>query len=98
MVFDTTNRKWTEPEDLPEGCPAWSHDGKYLYFRSFDVKDPAFFRMRISDRHRERIAEINLRRDQFDWFWWNGLAPDDSPLLLRDESSEEIYALDWLLP
>jgi len=34
-----------------------------------------------------------------DWFfWWNGLAPDDSPLILRHESSEEIYALDWLLP
>ena len=98
MLFDGTNRKWTEPEDLPEGCPAWSHDGKYLYFQSFDVKEPAFFRMRISDRRRERLAEINLRRDQFDWFWWNGLAPGDSPLVLRDESSEEIYALDWLLP
>jgi Tol biopolymer transport system component/DNA-binding winged helix-turn-helix (wHTH) protein len=98
MLFDATNRKWTEPEDLPEGCPAWSHDGKYLYFQSFDVKEPAFFRMRISDRKRERLAGINLRRTQPDWFWWNGLAPDDSPLVLRDESSEEIYALDWLLP
>jgi hypothetical protein len=54
--------------------------------------------MRISDRKRERLAEINLRRNQAGWFWWNGLAPDDSPLLLRDQSSEEIYALDWLLP
>jgi Tol biopolymer transport system component/DNA-binding winged helix-turn-helix (wHTH) protein len=98
MLFDATNQKWTEPENLPEGCPAWSHDGKYLYFQSFDVKEPAFFRMRVSDRKRERFAEINLRRNEADWFWWNGLAPDDSPLLLRDESSEEIYALDWLLP
>jgi len=98
MLFDVTNRKWTEPEDLPEGCPAWSHDGKYLYFQSFDVKEPAFFRMRVSDRKRERLTGVNLRRVQADWFWWNGLAPDDSPLVLRDESSEEIYALDWLLP
>jgi Tol biopolymer transport system component/DNA-binding winged helix-turn-helix (wHTH) protein len=98
MLFGVANRKWTEPENLPEGCPAWSHDGKYLYFQSFDVKEPAFFRMRISDRKRERLTGINLRRVQADWFWWNGLAPDDSPLVLRDESSEEIYALDWLLP
>jgi Tol biopolymer transport system component/DNA-binding winged helix-turn-helix (wHTH) protein len=98
MLFDTTSRKWSEPEDLPEGCPAWSHDGMYLYFQSFDVKEPALFRMRISDRKRERLANINLRRNEADWFWWNGLAPDDSPLVLRDESSEEIYALDWFLP
>jgi hypothetical protein len=29
---------------------------------------------------------------------WTGLAPDDSPLALRDISSYEIYALDWQLP
>jgi hypothetical protein len=62
------------------------------------VKDPTFWRTRISDRKRERLGEINLRRVQADWFWWNGLAPGDSPLVLRDESSEEVYALDWLLP
>jgi Tol biopolymer transport system component len=98
MLFDATGRKWSEPEDLPEGCPAWSHDGKYLYFQSFDVKEPAFFRMRISDRKRERLAEINLRRNEAGWLWWNGLTPDDSPLVLRDESNEEIYALDGLVP
>jgi serine/threonine protein kinase len=27
-----------------------------------------------------------------------GLAPDDSPLLVRDISSQEIYALDWQAP
>ena len=43
-------------------------------------------------------AWATRRRNQFGWFWWNGLAPDDSPLVLRDESSEEIYALDWVLP
>jgi Tol biopolymer transport system component/DNA-binding winged helix-turn-helix (wHTH) protein len=97
-LFDMASRKWTESVELPEGCPAWSHDGKYLYFQTFDVKEPAFFRMRISDLKRERVADITLRRNQFGSFWWNGLAPDDSPLVLRDESSEEIYALDWVLP
>jgi Tol biopolymer transport system component len=98
MLFDASNRKWSEPEDLPEGCPAWSHDGKYLYFQSFDVKQPALFRLRISDRKREQLAEINLRRSEAFWFWGNSLTPDDSPLVLRDESAEEIYALDWQLP
>ncbi|HET8967480.1 MAG TPA: hypothetical protein VFN20_14735 [Candidatus Acidoferrum sp.] len=26
---------------------------------------------------------------------WTGLAPDDSPLVLRDTSVEEVYALNW---
>jgi len=26
---------------------------------------------------------------------WTGLAPDDSPLVLRDTSVEEVNALDW---
>jgi len=100
MLFDTSSRNWMDPSDLQEGCPAWSRDGKYLYFQSFDVKEPAFFRLRISDRKRERVTGINFRRVAVpaSWFWWNGLAPDDSPLVLRDESVEEIYALDWALP
>jgi Tol biopolymer transport system component len=98
MLFDAASRKWMEPVPLSEGCPAWSRDGIYLYFQSFDVKDPAFFRMRVSDRRRERVADIDARRVQADFFWWNGLTPDGSPLFLRDESTEEVYALDWQLP
>jgi hypothetical protein len=26
------------------------------------------------------------------------MAPDDSPLLLRDTGTQEIYALDWQVP
>ena len=98
LLFDLGASKWSEPIDLQEGCPEWSRDSQYLYLQSFDVKDPAFFRIRISDRKRERLADINVSRVESNWFWWTGLTPDDSPLLLRDKSSEEIYALDWQLP
>jgi hypothetical protein len=30
--------------------------------------------------------------------FWLGLAADDSPLFLRDRSTHEIYALDWVAP
>jgi hypothetical protein len=29
---------------------------------------------------------------------WMGLAPDGSPLVLRDRSTRELYALDWDAP
>ncbi len=98
MLFDSGTRRWTELTELSEGCPTWSRDGHYLYFQSFDVNNPEFFRLRISDRRRDRVARINFRRVQTGWYWWNGLTPDSSPVVLRDESTEEVYALDWELP
>jgi eukaryotic-like serine/threonine-protein kinase len=98
MLFDSSTQKWTELGDLQEGCPTWSRDGGYLYFQSFDAKDPAFYRLRVSDKKRELVASINFRRRAAEPYWWNGLTPDESPLVMRDESVTEIYALDWQVP
>jgi hypothetical protein len=98
MLFIFRAQKWAELTELSDGCPTWSRDGQYLYFQSFDVNSPEFLRVRVSDEKRDSIARINFRRVQADWYWWNGLKPDDSPVVLRDESSQEIYALDWELP
>ena len=78
------------------GFPSWSHDGQYLYFDSFLTEDPAFFRVRISDRQLERLAGLKAIHR----LWgpngeWSGLGPDDSLLVTRDIGSPEIYALDW---
>jgi hypothetical protein len=55
-------------------------------------------RVRIRDRKLERVADLkNFRRTGY-WGGWMGLAPDDSPLLLRDIGTQEIYALDWQAP
>jgi hypothetical protein len=32
------------------------------------------------------------------FFPWNGVAPDGSPILVRDISTQEIYALDVQFP
>jgi hypothetical protein len=31
-------------------------------------------------------------------YWWSGITPDGSPLVLRDVGTQEIYALDWQVP
>jgi Tol biopolymer transport system component len=99
MVFNSSAQKWTELTEQVQGCPAWSGDSEYIYFQSFDAKGPAFSRVRILDRMRERFASIDFRRVQGGHeLWWNGLTPDDSLLALRDEGTQEIYALDLELP
>jgi len=43
----------------------------------------------------ELVASLKgLRRVVFAWISWSGLTRDGSPLVLRDTSSQEVYALD----
>jgi len=48
----------------------------------------------------ERVASLKdvKRPTSGSWGGWTGLAPDDSPLALRDISTFDIYALEWQLP
>ena len=55
--------------------------------------------MRVSDRNLERLADLKgFRRVVFGGFPWSGVTPDGVPLLLRDISSQEVYALDFDAP
>jgi len=100
MLFDRASGRWMELANMTTiGYPSWSHDGQYLYFDTILSDDPAFFRIRISDRKLERLISLKgIRRFWGELGQWTGLAPDDSPLLVRDTSSQEIYALDFQAP
>ena len=52
-------------------------------------------RVRIKDRVLERVLSLRDFPQLTDIFSaWIGLTPDDAPLLMRDRSVQEIYALD----
>jgi len=96
MVWEIATRKWTEVARMPIGYPSWSHDSRYLYFDTGFTRDPAFYRVRISDHKLEEVADLKgLRRYWGEFGEWTGLAPDDTPLLTLNASSQEVYALDW---
>ena len=50
-------------------------------------------RIRINDREVETVASLASFRQTGYFQMWLGLTPDDSPLLLRDVSIDEIHAL-----
>ncbi len=98
VLFDFKTQKWTELAGITSAYPNWSKDGDYIYFHTFGT-EPAIYRVRVSDHKLEKITSLKgLRLTIGDFGTWCGLAPDDSPLVLRDVGSQEIYALDLQLP
>jgi Tol biopolymer transport system component len=94
MLFDFSSQKWEEIAKTSMGFPNWSKNGEYIYFLH-EEDQPSVMRIRIRDRKIERVADLKNFRQTGYWGVWLGMAPDDSPLLLRDTGTQEIYALDW---
>jgi len=98
-LFDLKTQRWQElTGGGPIGFPNWSRDGKYVYYDAGTGDQAGFYRVRISDHKVERIANLKDIRRTGLFGYWAGLATDDSPLLLRDTGTQEIYALDVDLP
>ena len=96
MLFDFATQKWEEIAKKSPGFPNWSKNGEYVYF--LGQEDAAVMRIRARDRKVERVADLKNFRQTGYWSVWLGIAPDDSPLLLHDIGTQEIYALDWEAP
>jgi hypothetical protein len=75
----------------------WSHDGKYIYFGQSPQSGKSYriVRLRLRDQKIESVADVSsVGRGTAGTLQSFGLAPDDSPLVARDISSQEVYALD----
>jgi serine/threonine protein kinase/Tol biopolymer transport system component len=94
MLFDFQNQKWQELARVTMGFPNWSKNSDYVYFLH-EEDHPSVMRVHISDHKVESVADLKHFRQAGYWSVWLGMAPDDSPLLLRDTGTQEVYALDW---
>jgi serine/threonine protein kinase len=98
LLFDFQSQKWSELAKANFGYPTWSRHSDYIYFDTVGT-DAAFFRVRIRDRKIEPVVSLkDLPRKLGAFGPWTGLAPDDSPLVGRDASFDQIYTLDWDAP
>jgi RNA polymerase sigma factor (TIGR02999 family) len=97
LLFDFETQKWNELAKANMGWAEWSKDGQYVYFQDFSSSD-AVLRVGLSDHQIERVADLAnvfLTGHQGSWL---SLGPDDSPLLLRNTGTWDIYSLDWEVP
>ena len=99
MLFDFSTRKWSVLTSVTRaGYPCWSRDSQYVYFLLGRSQKPGVMRVRVSDGRTEQVASLTDFQQTGYFGFWLGLAPDDSPLLLKDTGTQEIVALDWSAP
>jgi Tol biopolymer transport system component len=95
-LYDFKSQKWEELTSIGVGYPSWSQDSNSIYFDNIAFqREVAFFRVHISDHKLEQVTSLKDLQPYGILDLWTGLTPDDSPLLSRNVSSQEIYALNW---
>jgi len=88
-IYDRQTHVWRPlPKALQVDTPSWSHDSAFIYYKTEGTRS-ALRRVRVSDGSVEDFR--SLQDDPI--VAWGGLAPDDSPLLLRDVGPTNLYAL-----
>jgi Tol biopolymer transport system component len=101
MIRDIASGKWSalvKPSPESElGFPQWSSDGSLVYYRAF-LQENAMYSVRVRDHKTEKIADLSGIQTTGTAGTWAAVAPDGSPLILRDVSLNEIYALDFDAP
>ena len=94
VLFDFQTGKWSDLSEKTIDFPNWSRDGKYVYFLHYP-ENPALLRIRINDRKLEQVVDLKGFLATGFWGFWLGLDPEDSPLMLRDAGTQDVYSLDW---
>ena len=97
LLFDFQTRKWTELANGSLGWLNWSHDGQYVYVLDTRGRN-AVVRIRISDRKTEQVVDLKNFASTGRYGGCLALAPDDSPLLLRDTGTQDVYSVNWEAP
>ncbi len=97
MLYDFQTQKWQELARVTMGFPNWSKNSEYVYFLH-EEDQPSVMRVHLTDHKVERVADLKNFRQAGFFNIWLGMAPDDSPLLLRDTGTQDVYALNFEEP
>ncbi len=97
LLYDSRTQKWTGLANGSLSWLNWSHDGQYVYVLDYRGKD-AVVRIRISDHKTEQVADLKNFASTGRYGGGLALTPNDSPLLLRDTGTQDVYAVDWIEP
>ena len=99
LLYDFTKKSWLPLAASMFAYENWSRDGNYLYAEDYPGKIDDIVRVHVPDGKLERLFSLKNTPRGFDpWQSWVGLTPDNSVLLMRDRSTQEIYSLEIRFP
>lgn len=98
VLFDFQTGKWTELVKAQPAGAGFSPDGQYLQYLDA-TGSGSVWKIRLSDGNKEKVVDLqNFIGTGYYGFGNLSIAPDGSPLLLRDTGTQDIYSLDWEEP
>jgi Tol biopolymer transport system component len=99
FIYDFGTHAWSKLATASIGYPTWSHNGDSIFFLNHLAGGDQVFRVSVATRKLEEVTDLkNFHGAPFLIGYWFGLAPDDSPLLIRDAGIWDFHALSVTLP
>jgi eukaryotic-like serine/threonine-protein kinase len=91
-IFDMKTQHWSPLHIGIHAFERWSRDSRFIYFLRF-ANDPAVLRIPITGGEAKVMVDLKGFRFAGTLGVWFGLDLTDAPLLLRDVSTSDVYAL-----
>lgn len=101
-LLDLRTSQWSrlDPKLGAMNFPRWSRDGRSIYVQDTDLAgvvrstDPGIYRVPVTGGRGEKLVNLKGFRGTGSLsVGWSDLDPDDTPLLLRNVGTYDIYAL-----
>lgn len=97
LLFDSATQQWRELCKGTLGWLKWSNDGQSLLALD-QTGAGAVLKIRASDGKMDRLLDLKELRLTGRFGLSLSFAADDSPLLLRNTGTHDVYSLDWQEP
>jgi Tol biopolymer transport system component/DNA-binding winged helix-turn-helix (wHTH) protein len=95
-LFAFASMRWRPLTNFPSSYPNWSRDGEWVYFAGRRYGRRSVWRVRIADGHTEETESLaSVEQGPFFLGDWVGLGPGDTPLVVRNLTTEDIYAWEF---
>ena len=96
-IYNFQSQQWNVFTEISAGYPNWSGDGKHVYFFSKSGGRRSVYRVSVSTRQIAEVTSLEpIQQGPYFMGTWIGLAPDDSPLAVRNLTTEDVYAWDFV--